>query len=62
MYFRAYDFDHAREQLDDGFRNNRIDRFDFADRYTDEQKKLRLRDAYYNGELSEVILTIPLPF
>lgn len=61
LYLKALDFKHARDILDEGYRYNIIDLFDFADRFTDEEKKLRLRDAYYNGEIMEVVLSIPIP-
>jgi hypothetical protein len=58
MYFKAQNFDHAQETLDQGYLSNRVDLFDFADKYSDEEKKLRLRDARFNGELGQVIFSV----
>ena len=61
LYFKASSFDNAKDTLEYGFLHNRLDLFDFADTYTEAEKKVRLRDARFNGELSEVILSIPVP-
>lgn len=58
MYFKAQNFGHAREVLERGYLNNRVDLFDFADNYSDDEKKLRLRDARFNGELGEIVLSM----
>ena len=58
LYFKARDFNHAEEVLESGYLNNRLESFDFADNYTEEEKKVRLRDARFNGELGRVILSV----
>jgi hypothetical protein len=62
LYLKATDFIHAQTVLTYGYLNNKLDLFDFADNYTTEEKKLRLRDAQFNGELMEVVFSVPLPF
>lgn len=58
LYFKAEDFYHAEQVLEYGYYHNKVDLFDFADKYSDEQKKIRLRDARFNGELGQVILSV----
>jgi hypothetical protein len=62
VYLHARNFAHAQTILNDGYLNNEISLFDFADNYTAEEKKLRLRDAQFNGELMEVVFSVSLPF
>ena len=60
LYFKANDFPHAKSILEYGYAHNRTDLFDFADNYSESEKKVRLRDAKYNGELGQVILSVPI--
>lgn len=62
LYLKAKNFEDARNILNEGFRTNNIDMFDFGESFSKEEKRIRLRDAYYNGNLMELILKIPLPF
>lgn len=60
LYLKAADFSHAESVLEYGYVHNRTDLFDFADNYSESEKKVRLRDARYNGELGQVVLSVPL--
>ncbi len=61
LYFKALDFSHAEDILEYGYIHNRLDLFDFSDNYSEAEKKTRLRDARFNGELGQVILSVPVP-
>ena len=58
-YVYANDFDHAESIIDLAFRTNNLSLIDFIDdSFTEDDKRLRLRSMFYNGEVERVILTL----
>jgi hypothetical protein len=58
LYFKARNFAEAETILEYGYSKNKTSLFDFADNYSEEEKRVRLRDAKFNGELGQVIFTL----
>lgn len=60
MYLRAVSFDDAERKLRACYETHDIKSIDFADKFSDEEKLLRLRSARYNGQVEQVVLSVPL--
>lgn len=60
LYVRAESFQHAESIVESAYRSKNLSAVNFDDNFTLEEKLLRIRDAYFNGEIEQVVLTIPL--
>ena len=61
MKVRARDFDHAKEIIEAAFQSGNYSSVDFEDDFDYDEQTARIRSARYNGEIEQVILSIPLP-
>jgi len=58
LYVRARNFENAESIVDHAYLSNNLSAIDFDDNFTLEEKLLRIRDAYFNGEIEQVVFTL----
>jgi calcineurin-like phosphoesterase len=61
LYVRATSFEHAEQIISEAYHSKNVSAIDFDCDITHEEKLVRIRDSYYNGEVEQVVLSIPLP-
>jgi len=63
LSLKAKSFDHANNMIENAYRTGDLTSIDFeTPGLTHEEKLLRIRCSYFNGETQQVILTVPLTF
>jgi hypothetical protein len=58
LYVRAKSFENAESIIDHAYLSNNLSAIDFDENFTLEQKLLRIRDAYFNGDIEQVVFTL----